>query len=145
MSVTYVRITNIRLCLQLGLPWHLPILNVVWEDISLDFITGLPSSHGFVVILVVVDRLSKYAYLLPLKRPLTTSSVVEVFVFEVAKLHGFPNSIISYRDPLFLCCFWSKLLFLQGTVLCMSASFHPQTKVVNHCLETFLWLSLAQF
>nr|KYP34190.1 Transposon Ty3-G Gag-Pol polyprotein [Cajanus cajan] len=119
-----------------GLLQPIPIPHVVWEDNSLDFITGLQRSHGFEVILVVVDRLSKYAHFLPLKHPFSARTVAEVFVRKVVKLHG--------------------------TVLCMSTSYHPQTdgqtEVVNRCLETFLrcfsseklakwhmWLSWAEF
>ncbi|GJX50077.1 ty3-gypsy retrotransposon protein [Tanacetum coccineum] len=40
----------------------LPTLSAAWEDVSMDFIMGLPSSKGLTVILVVVDRFSKYVW-----------------------------------------------------------------------------------
>lgn len=138
----------------------IPLSEIIWQDISMDFITYLPKSHGFEVILVVDDHLSKY--FLTLKHPFTSRNVVEVFIRDVAKFHGFPKSIISDRDPIFLNKFWSELSRFQGTTLRMSTSYHPQIdsqlKVVNLCLETFLccfalkqsskwnlWLSWAEF
>lgn len=70
----------------------LEISDAIWNDISMDFIEGLPKSGGWEVILVVVDRLSKYAHFLTLKHPYTAKIVVEVFVKEVVKLHGYPKS-----------------------------------------------------
>ena len=83
-------------------PLHpLPIPQNIWEDVAMDFITGLPPVHGYTVILVVIDKLSKYAHLIPLKTHFTSASVVEQFIQHVVKLHGIPKTIVSDRDKTF--------------------------------------------
>lgn len=125
-----------------GLLHPLPIPTRVWEDISLDFIIGLPCSNGMDAILVVVDRFTKYAHFCCLWHPYSAKSVVEVFVKEIVKLHGMPHTIVSYKDPIFISSFWSELFRLQGIQLKMSSTYHPkidgQTKVLNRGLETYL-------
>jgi hypothetical protein len=72
----------------------LPIPPAIWRDISMDFITGLPKSGNKSVIMVVVDRLSKYAHFCALQHPFTTSTVAQIFMDQVFKLHGMPHSIV---------------------------------------------------
>lgn len=77
----------------------LPVPSAIWEDLSLDFITGLPSSHGHVMILVVVDRFSKGAHFGALPCHFTAFKVAALFLEIVCKHHGFPRSLISDPTP----------------------------------------------
>jgi hypothetical protein len=103
-----------------------PIAANAWQDISMDFIDGLPKCDGFSVILVVADRFIKYAHFLPLKHPYTAQSVALIFFNSIIKLHGLPKTIVSDRDKIFTSTFWKELFKLLQTQLCMSSSYHAQ-------------------
>ena len=119
----------------------LAILLQVWEDLSMNFIEGLPKFEDWDTILVVVDRFSKHNHFIGLKHPFTTPSVAAMFSREFVLLHGIPCSIVSDRDKVFLSKFWTKLFRLQGTTLKFSTTYHPQTdgqiEVVNRHVETY--------
>ena len=125
-----------------GLLQPLPVPSRVWADISLDFIEALPKVHGKSVLLTVVDRFSKYAHFIPLGHPYTAASVARAFFTDIVRLHGFPESIMSDRDPVFTGHFWRDLFRLAGVKLRMSSAFHPQTdgqsEAVNKVITIYL-------
>ena len=92
--------------------------------------------------MVVVDRLSKYAHFITISHPYTAISIAQLFMDHIYRLHGLPQTIVSYRDPTFLSSFWQELFKLQHVLLHMSTAYHPQsdgqTEVVNRCLENYL-------
>lgn len=119
-----------------GMLQPLPIPSKPWQDITIEFITGLPSSYGHVAILVVVDRFTKQSHFVGLQPRYTTSIVAEKLVQNVIKLHGFPRSVIMDQDPLFVSKFWTQLMQFTGTKLKHSTIYHPETdgqsEVVNN-------------
>jgi hypothetical protein len=125
-----------------GLLQPLSIPSQRWEEVSMDFITGLPKSEGKSVIMVIVDKLTKYAHFCALSHPFKASTVATAFMETVQKLHGSPKIIVSDRDLIFTGHFWTELFSCLGTQLAHSSSYHPQsdgqTEIVNKCLEGYL-------
>ena len=120
----------------------LPVPTQLWSDISMDFIEGLPPSHGHTTIMVVVDRLAKYAHFIGLSHPYIALLVAKTFISHIVRLHGIPTSIVSDRDRVFISSFWKALFQLSSTKLFICSSYHPQsdaqTEVINRILEQYL-------
>jgi len=106
----------------------LPIPSWKWENISMDFITGLPRTlHGYNAIWVIVDRLTKSAHFLPVKANYSVEKYAELYITKIVCLHGVPKSIVSDRGPQFTARFWKSLHDATGTDLTFSTAYHPQT------------------
>lgn len=110
-----------------GLLQPLPIPTQVWEDVSMDFVVGLPPSRGYTTTMVAVDRLSKYVHFAPLPARFDAMRVARLFIDTMVKHHGFPKTLVSDRDPIFLSDVWRDMLFLSGTKLQFSTAYHPQS------------------
>jgi hypothetical protein len=126
-----------------GLYVPLPVPSVPWEDISMDFILGLPrTKRGRHTIFVVIDRFYKMAHLIPCHKSDNVSHVADLFFTEIIHLHGIWNTIVSDRDAKFLSYFWRTLWFKLWTKLLFSTTCHPQTdgqtEVINNTLSTML-------
>ncbi|KAL0536214.1 hypothetical protein IC582_025155 [Cucumis melo] len=133
-----------------GLLQPLSIPEWKWENVSMDFITGLPRTlRGFTVIWVVVDRLTKSAHFVPGKSTYTASKWAQLYMSEIVRLHGVPVSIVSNRDARFTSKFWKGLQTAMGTRLDFSTAFHPQTdgqtERLNQVLEDMLRACALEF
>ncbi|KAK8919266.1 hypothetical protein KSP39_PZI021756 [Platanthera zijinensis] len=125
-----------------GLLQPLPIPTKIWADISIDFITHLPTSKSYTTILVMVDRFSKGAHFAPLSAHYTAPLVAQAYCDYCGKLHGLPETVVSDRDSIFLSQFWSTFFRQNGTKLRFSSTYHPQTdgqtERVNRCINQYL-------
>ena len=108
----------------------------------MDFITRLPKFEGKRVIMVIIDRLTKYAYFFALSHPFKANTITTAFMEIVYKLHGSPNIIVSDTHPIFTGHFLIELFSCLGTQLAHSSYYHPQfdgqTEIVKKCLEVQL-------
>ncbi|KAL2010903.1 hypothetical protein VTN00DRAFT_3621 [Thermoascus crustaceus] len=119
-----------------------------WQSISLDFITDLPVSKepltGIIYdsILVIVDRLTKYAYFLPYKKSSNAEELAYTFLQIIFGNHGMPEEFVSDKDKLFTSGFWQTLTRQLGSKHKLSTTAHPQTdgqtEWMNQILEQYL-------
>jgi transposase InsO family protein len=127
----------------------LPIPSWKWEDISMDFIVGLPNTslrHDSVW--VIVDRLTKTAHFLSVHTTYN-AKYAKIYLEQIVRLHGIPKTIISDRGAQFVARFWEQLQDALGTKLIRSSAYHPQTngqtERVNQILEDMLRACVLQY
>lgn len=147
---------------KFGVLRPLPIAQQPWQEVSMDFVTGVPSSQGFDAIMVVVDRLTKLRHLIPCNTTVTSQDVAELYLKHVWKHHGLPTHITSDRGTQFTAHFWKSLCRNLGIKSRISTAFYPeidgQSERFNAVMEQYLrsyisfqqddwvkWLPMAEF
>jgi hypothetical protein len=145
-----------------GITRPLPIPELAWQDVSMDFVTGLPWSEGFNAVLVVVCRLTKMRHLITCRDTCTSEELADLYLKNIARHHGLPKTIISDRGTQFVAKFWTAVCEAWGIELKLSTAYHPetdgQTERLNAVMEQYLrahvnylqddwakWLHLAEF
>ena len=119
-----------------------------FEDIAMDFVTGIPDSidpaakTSYDSILVIICRFTSYVELIPCLKNMTAKELAYLFQDKWVRHHGIPKTIISDRDKLFTSNFWTTFTALIGTKRKLSTAYHPQTdgktERMNQTMETYL-------
>lgn len=113
-----------------------------WEWITMDFITKLPESEGHDMIMVIVDKLTKYAYMIPTTEKIDAKQMASILVRNIFANHGTPRKITSDRDKLFTSNMWRSFADQIGIEHRLSTAYHPQTngqtERTNQTLEQYL-------
>jgi hypothetical protein len=121
----------------------LPVPAYPWQQVSMDLITALPRSRsGHDAIVVFVCKLTKMVHFAATTTNVTAPQLATLFLQNILRLHGLPESILSDRDPRFTAHFWRAFWSQLGTTLTMSTAYHPesdgQTERSNRTLEEML-------
>jgi len=114
-----------------------------WQSIAMDFITELPLSEGYDQLWVIIDRFTKMAHFLPLKKKEKTAAALAiVFAWEIWKFHELPTDIVSDWDSRFTSKTWKEFLQLSRIQPRISTAFHPQTdrqtERLNQTIKAYL-------
>jgi hypothetical protein len=111
-----------------GLLQPLSIPDWKWDDISRDFIIGLPlTARKYNLIWVIVDQLTKSAHFIPVNTNYNVQKYAEIYIARVLCLDGVLKMIISDRGLQFIARFWEQLHASLETHLIHSSAYHPQT------------------
>lgn len=131
-----------------GLLHPLPVPEVKWHTVTMDFVTDLPPSKHPVSgavhdsIMVVCDKLSKMVHLAPCCKDMDAKAAAHLFFERVVSLHGFPRVLVHDRDPKFTSDFFASLCAINNMAQAMTSSYHPQsdgqTERANRVIEDML-------
>nr|GEV78477.1 putative reverse transcriptase domain-containing protein [Tanacetum cinerariifolium] len=98
------------------------------ERIAMDFITKVPrTGNGHDAIWVIVDRLTKSAYFLPIREDFKMDRLARLYLNEIIARHGVSISITFDRNNCFTSRFWQSMKEALETQLDMSTAYHIQT------------------
>jgi hypothetical protein len=81
-------------------------------------------------------------HFVPCSTTVDAKELANLFIMNILRLHGLPDSIISNRGPQFASQFWKYLCHSLHIEPCLSTAFHPethgQTECTNSVMEQYL-------
>ena len=118
-----------------------------WDEVFMNFIIKLSKSknstneEAYDVILVMIDRLTKYCHIISFKETYNVEQLKYIVLNRLIRYQGISKELINNKDKLFIFNYWRTLLFMLKIKLKMSTTFHPQTneqtKKVNQSLKQY--------
>ena len=140
----------------------LPSPKCAWENVSMDYVVGLPWSEGYNSVLVIVCRLTKMRHLIPCRDTCTAEELVDLYLRNIARQRGLTKTIISNRGTQFVARFWKTICESWGVTLKLFTAYNletdGETERLNAVMEQYLrahvnylqddwakWLNLAEF
>ena len=110
-----------------------------WQHITVDFKEFPPSANGYDMIVVFVDRLGKRPISIPCHKTIDAKHLAKLFINNVYRYWGAPESIVSDRGPQFISQFWNEFCTALGIKLKLSTAHHAQTdgqtEIVNQYID----------
>jgi hypothetical protein len=135
-------------CKPFGELHPLPIPENRWDVTSVDFIAEWPESHGYNVVMVVMDSTSKHSHFVPTHTTVMSAGCAQLYLQNVWTLHGLPLSVLSDHGPQFIALFMCELYRLLDVKIVASTAYHPQsdgqTKHLNQELEQYLHIFMNE-
>jgi len=105
--------------------WPLPVLEHLWNSISMDFIEQLPPSDGFTAVLFIVDQLSKQGVLILTHGMITSQGIAKLFIMHVFSKHSLSSHVTSDWGSEFVSHFFRSLGTALDTKLHFTSVYHP--------------------
>ena len=119
-----------------------------WQDVSVDFVTGLPlTAQGNDAFVTFTCKLRKMVHLVPMNFGDSSAQTVARIYFDVVwRQHGAPMKIVCDRDPRFQDSFWRELMRLMGVRVASTTPYNPRSdgqaehtnRVVEDMLRSFV-------
>jgi hypothetical protein len=108
-----------------------------WEEISMDFIVGLPTTQsGYDSIWVIIDHFLKVAHFILVKTTYKGAKLAELYIARIMCLHRVFKKIVSDRGTKITSRFWEKLHEAMDTRLNFSSAYHtPRRHAKSLCFE----------
>jgi hypothetical protein len=111
----------------------------------MDFKSFPKDAHGYDMVFVVIDRLSKQAISIPCFKTVTAKEMARLYVHYIYRIRGAPESIVSDRGPQFISDFWKEFCRILGIKIKLSTAFHPQTDGQTEIMNQYLDQRLRPF